>query len=145
MTTAYAADYIENNQKHYDAYTYTNMVDCFKYWTDSIFEDKGGYFGGTTGSEYIVYKNMDFGRHGAVNVELSYSVKGNFDGVLEFRKGSPKGELIALFKSKNNNSWEDPITRTAEVEFPAVASGRFDLYVVIKNSTFGNLYGFSLK
>ena len=50
-----------------------------------------------------------------------------------------------LFKSKNNNSWEDPITRTAEVEFPAVASGRFDLYVVIKNSTFGNLYGFKFN
>ena len=145
ITTAQAAEYIQNNQKNYDAYTYTNMVECFKYSTYNTFGDKGGYFGNTAGGECIVYKNMDFGRLGAVNVELSYAAAGNYSGTLEFRKGSADGELIAEFKSENNSDWYTPKTRIAEVEFPAVSSGRFDLYVVIKNSVYGNLYGFKFN
>ena len=141
MTASYAEEYVENKQKNYDAYTTTNMVECFKYNGNLI--DKGKYFTGTVGGECIVFKNMDFGRHGAVNVELSYAVKGNYNGVLEFRKGSLTGELIAEFQTKNNNN--RPTKKTAEVEFPAVASGRFDLYVLIKNDTFGNLYTFKFN
>ena len=145
MTAAQAAEYIENRQKNYDAYTYTKMVENFKYSTEYNGGDYGGYFGYTAGDECIVFKNMDFGRHGAVNVELEFSALGNFKGVVEFRKGSRNGELIAEVKSENSGNWDKTITKTVEVEFPAVASGRFDLYVLIKNSTFGNLYGFKFN
>ena len=145
LTVANAAEYIQNKQKNYDAYTYTNMVENFKYSTSYKGGDYGGYFGYTTGDECIVFKNMDFGRHGAVNVEVKYSAGGNYGGVLEFRKGSRTGELIAEVKSESTGSWNTVKTKTVEVEFPAVASGRFDLYVLVKKSTFGNLYGFKFN
>lgn len=142
---AFASEYIENKQVNYDAYTYTKMVESYKYSTQMSGGDYGGYFGYTTGTECIVFKNMDFGRCGAVSVEVSYAVSGEYSGILEFRKNSASGELIAQLKSEDNGSWDIPKTRTAEVEFPTSASGRFDLYVLIKKSTFGNIYGFKFN
>lgn len=145
VSTAFASEYIENRQVNYDAYTYTKAVENYKFSTGMSGGDYGGYFGYTSGSECIVFKNMDFGRHGAVNVEVSYAVSGNYNGILEFRKNSADGELIAQMKSEDNGSWDVPKTRTAEVEFPTSASGRFDLYVLVKNSAFGNIFGFKFN
>ncbi|MBO5060361.1 MAG: carbohydrate-binding protein [Clostridia bacterium] len=153
-TASYAeqVDYIISNQKNFNAFEYTKMVECDSYTDRYYSEGSAGnfvmneeYFGSTSGGEYIVYKDMNFGKLGAVSVDLYYSVKGNYTGILEFRKDSPTGELLASFSSENNGAWEEPSARTGKIIEPDSCKGVFDLYVVIKTSTFGNLYGFEFK
>lgn len=143
-TTAFADEFVMNNQANYDAYTYTNMVDCYSYHksTGKNFAPNESHFGNTSAGVYIVYKNINFGNGGASHIKLNYSTYGNYDGILEFRKNSADGELLASYESQNNNFWYSPEKRTKQIINPMSAVGRFDLYVVIKNNTFGNLYGF---
>ena len=143
-TTAYADDFVLHNQKNYDAYTYTKMVDCYSYHkaAGKNFAPQKNYFSNTSDGVYVVYKNMNFGTGGASHIKLNYSTYGDYTGILEFRKNSLDGELLASFNSENNHFWYDPEIRTKQIINPFDATGRFDLYVVIKQSTFGNLYGF---
>lgn len=143
-TTVLADSFEMNNQTNYDAYAYTEMVDCYSYYKSpgKNFAPNETHFSNTSDGVYIVYKNMNFGTGCASHIKLNYSTYGDYEGVLEFRKNSADGELLASFESQNNHFWYSPEKRTQKIINPMSATGRFDLYVVIRKSTFGNLYGF---
>ncbi len=150
---AETVEYEENNQKNFDPYTKTNLVECYKYvnpqYTEGAtnnFSHDGIRFGNTHGwNEYIVFQNMDFGSSIAAAVTVEFGVDGDFSGHMEFRKDAPDGELIAVAVSENTGNWSEPTAKTVAVTNPSAAQGVFDLYVVFTNDTFGNVWSFQFQ
>lgn len=146
-------EYVENNQKNFDPYALTTLVECYKYVNTNYVEGAGDNFNhngirfGNThgGGEYIVFQNMDFGESVPTTVDVAYGVDGDFGGKMEFRKGSPGGELIAVATSENTGEWETPTEKTFTVTNPSAAQGVFDLYVVFTTTTFGNVWSFQFN
>lgn len=148
IPSVFAAYTEVNTQTNFDPYTKTEMNKLFAHGGATV--NANGYVGGFAAvggdNRYLVYKNMNFGDSGAVNLKMEYSMpnNGNYIGhKVEFRKNSAKGDLIASFTTKSTGGWEVFGTYFSADEFYAEkAKGTFDLYVVVVDAIGINLKSF---
>ncbi len=114
--------------------------------TETTSDTNGGYdLGFSSGGDYAVYKNVDFGT-GVAGVSARLACNGNCGGSLEFHLDSVSGTLAASVTIPNTAAWQTWATAAA----PASATGVHDLYVVFKappsgTSSLGNFNWFQFN
>jgi glucosylceramidase len=114
--------------------------------TESTSDTNGGYdLGFSSGGDYAVYKNVDFG-NGVNGVSARLACAGNCGGTLEFHLDSVNGALAASVTIPATAGWQIWTTAAAS----ASATGVHDLYVVFKSppsgtSSLGNFNWFQFN
>lgn len=86
------------------------------------------YVGNIDAGEYILVRNVDFGKKGPKKFEVCAAAAGA-GGVIELRTGAPDGTLIATVEIRSTGSADKYTVSTARVKG---ARGVEDLYLVFK-------------
>ena len=117
--------------------------------TESTSDTNGGYdVGFSSGGDYAVYKNVDFGTSvSQVSARLACGGTGHCGGTLEFHLDSASGTTIASVTIPATSGWQ---TWTTVLAPASSATGVHDLYVVFKapasgTSALGNLNWFQFN
>ena len=91
--------------------------------------DKGqGQLENTAPGDIFLYRNVDFGKKGCTNFEMSFGTKDTGIGSVSFILDSQDGEPFLTVDNFNTGGWSNWQTVTAALD-PSVVNGVHDLYV----------------
>ncbi|MCA5004628.1 glycoside hydrolase family 43 protein [Sphingobacterium bovistauri] len=93
---------------------------------------------GINNNDFILIKNVDFGKIGATKFKASVSSEDDL-GAIEIRLGKPGGELIGVYKIPNTGSFKK--FQEKVINHKKIV-GVHDLYFMFKGSSSNNLFDF---
>jgi glucosylceramidase len=106
--------------------------------TETTSDSNGGYaMGFADNGDYAVYRNVDFGPGTSgirARLACDQNNAGNCGGTLEFRLGSPSGQLVSSVIIPSTGGWQAWTTVSGSA---SGAAGVHDLYFIFKQGAAG--------